>query len=135
MMSKLNSVHDRKLRPFQNIIDVKSGFQSLIRNPNERLQELNPITTTTERSTTSINSLPSTKLDSLITITEDTSTENTMVIMYILLIKKKVNYIKAKYKSQGLLSSTSLKSITALKSHMTCYYLNLNSFFTNLKII
>ena len=135
MMSKLNSVHDRKLRPFQNIIDVKSGFQSLIRNPNERLQELNPITTTTEQSTTSINSLPSTKLDSLITITEDTSTENTMVIMYILLIKKKVNYIKAKYKSQGLLSSTSLKSITALKSHMTCYYLNLNSFFTNLKII
>ena len=43
-----------------------------------------PITTTTEQSTTSINSLPSTKLDILITTTEETSTENTMVIMYFL---------------------------------------------------
>ena len=89
-MHFLNGVPDRKSRPFQKIIDVKSGFQSLISNPkklNERLQELNPITTTTEQSTTSINSFPSTsstKLDILITITKETSTENTMVIMYIL---------------------------------------------------
>ena len=88
MMHFLNSVPDRKSRPFQKIIDVKSGFQSFISNPkklNERLQELNPITTTTEQSTTEqsttlINSLPSTKLDILITITEETWKENTMVI-------------------------------------------------------
>ena len=100
MIHFLNGVPDRKSRPFQKIIDVKRGFQNLISNPmtlNERLQELNPIATTTEQSTTkkstteqstteqstiSINSLPSTKLDILITITEETSTENTMVIMY-----------------------------------------------------
>ena len=85
MMSLLNRLHYRQSRPFQNIIDVESGFQSLISNSkklNERLQELNPITIATEQSTTSINSLPSTKLDILITITEETSTENTMVIMY-----------------------------------------------------
>ena len=91
-MHFLNGVPDRKSRPFQKIIDVKSGFQSLISNPkklNERLQELNPITTTTEKSTTtieqsttSINSLPFTKLDILITITEETWTENNMVIIY-----------------------------------------------------
>ena len=84
-MSLLNRVPDRKSRPFQKIIDVKSGFQSLINNTkklNERLQELNPISTTTEQSTTSLNLLPSTKQDILITITEETSTENTMVIMY-----------------------------------------------------
>ena len=92
-MSLINRVPDRKSRPFQMIIDVKSGFQSLINNTkklNERLQELNPITTTTEQSTTEqstteqsttlINSLPSTKLDILITITEETWKENTMVI-------------------------------------------------------
>ena len=90
MMHFLNGVPDRKSRPFQKIIDVKSGFQSLIVNPKklkERLQELSPMTTTTEQttttieqSTTSINSLPSTKLDILITITEETWKENTMVI-------------------------------------------------------
>ena len=84
MIHFLNGVPDRKSKPFQKIIDVKRGFQSFISNPkklNERLQELNPITTTTEQSTSSIISLPSTKLDILITITEETSTENTMVIM------------------------------------------------------
>ena len=92
-MSLINRVPDRKSRPFQMIIDVKSGFQSFISNSkklNERLQELNPIATTTEKSTTkqsttSIISFPSTsstKLDILITITEETWKENNMVIMY-----------------------------------------------------
>ena len=148
MMSLINRVPNRKSRPFQMIIDVKSGFQSLINNTkklNERLQELNPIATTTEKSTTkqstteqstteqstiSINSLPSTKLDILITITEETSTVNVMVIMYILLNLLKVNYRvykRANYKSQGLLLSAFLKAITTLKN------LNLSSFFTNLE--
>ena len=87
MIHFLNGVPDRKSKPFQKIIDVKRGFQSFISNPkklNERLQELNPITTTTEQSTTSINSLPSTKLNTIITSTEETSTENTMVIKLIM---------------------------------------------------
>ena len=74
MISLLNRVPDRKSRPFQKIIDVKSGFQSLIINPkklNERLQELNPIITTTEQSITRIFKPLLSETDTLIIVLDN----------------------------------------------------------------